>query len=135
MDSHEDRFILIPFSLYEYGVFETGYFFTKWNQIKISICCRKLDTLALFDSAFSFEPIGDESLDRDDFESEFFSDNHEFRESCHRTIFIHDLDESSASLQSCKLHKIDGRFCMPSAYEDTLGTSTKWEDMPWTSKL
>ena len=94
-----------------------------------------VDRHAPFDDRLFAQTVGDQIGDGDDFQVEFLRHFEQLRQTGHRAVLVHDLDQSTAGLQSGQTGQIDGRFGMSRPAQHPLLAGTQRIDMARTPQI
>src|SRR5690349_7458624 len=88
-------------------MFISSTFLAESHQFKISVFCWHLHANDLFNKCIGLKSILNKLLDRDKFQIAYLCDLSQFRQSRHRAILVHDLNEYTGWLEACKTGKIN----------------------------
>ena len=90
---------------------------------------------ALLDDRLLLEAVGDQRGDRDDLQVELLGDLHQLRQTGHRAVLVHDLDQCACGLQSGQTGQIDGRLGVPRTAQHALVAGAQGIDMSRTAQI
>ena len=90
------------------------------HESEVTVVRRHLYFFADFYQRLFPETIGDHILDADDFQVPLFGKGHEFRQTGHRAVFVHDLHQGTGRVEACHSAEIDGGFGMSTATQHTV---------------
>ena len=100
----------------------------------MAVVRRHIHLFAHLDERFLPQSVGNHVLDADDFQVPRLGECQEFRQSGHRTVFVHDLHEGAGGIESCHVAEVDGGFGMSASAQHTVVLCVKRTDMSWSAE-
>ena len=114
---------------------QTVTFLAERDQAEVPVLCRHIHFYTVFYDRFRFQAIGDQVFDADDLDVEFLGYLYQFRQACHRPVFIDDFDQCTGGIQPGQARQVYRSFRMPGTAKYATRTCTKRVDMSRTSQI
>ena len=89
-------------------MFQSVAFLAEGNQSEVAVAGGHVGLVAHFDERLAPQPIGNHVADGDDFHAPFLGHHHQFRQSGHGAVFVHDFHEGAGGVEPGHAAKVDG---------------------------
>lgn len=132
---HQNRLVFGPFALDEGHMFQPVAFLTIDDDIEIAPLGRQGSPRPPFDDRLLPETIGDQIGDRNDFQVVFFGDLQQLRQTGHRPVLVHNLDQRASQLHPRQTREIDHRLGMSGTPQHAFILRPERKDMPGTPQV
>ena len=114
MYTHQHRFIGSPSTLKQGHMLQSVGLLTERNQAEMSMLCRHIHLYTFFYDRFLLQTVSYHIADRNQFQIKFICHFTQFGQTCHRTVFVHDLHKRAGRIETRQTTHINRSFGMTS---------------------
>ena len=132
---YQHRFIGVPVAFFQRHMHFTGIHLAEGNQFELAVFGGHLHPNFFADEGFGAEPVFDQVFDGYEFQSEFLSDQGQFRQPGHSTVFVHDFHQYACGRKASHTGHIHGGFGMAGAAEYASFFGPEGEDVTGAAQV
>ena len=132
--AHQHGLVLLPLALDQCQMLQSCALLSEGHQTEMTVVRRHIHLFAHLDERLFLESVGYHVLDADHFQVPLSCKVHQFGQSCHRTVLVHDLHQCSGRVEASHVTEVDGSLGMATATQHAIVLRIERTDMSWSSE-